>query len=78
LSSLKHLEFELGNIELQLSSDSAFYRLEVHVFFKDKTIYCIVSTHINVFCKDKSIYFICASCIFAPGREFYHQVEQTQ
>lgn len=38
LNSLKHLEFELGNVGLQLPRDPASYRLEVHVFFKDKTM----------------------------------------
>lgn len=51
LSSLKDLEFELGNVELYLPSDLASHRLEVHVFFKDKTIYCRVYIHINIFCK---------------------------
>lgn len=56
LNSLKHLESELGSVRLQMPSDLAPCRLEMHVFFKDKTIYCIVYIHINVFCKGKSIY----------------------
>lgn len=76
LSSLKPLEFELGNVRLQIPRDLASYRLEVDVFFKDKTIYCTVYIKTNVFCKVKSIYYKCTSYIFAPDREFYHQIDQ--
>lgn len=34
-SSLKHLDFDLGNTELQLFRDLASYRLEVHTFLKN-------------------------------------------
>lgn len=76
LNSLKHLESELGNVGLQMPRDLAPCRLEVQVFFKDKTIYCIVYIHLNVYCKGKSIYYKCTSYIFSPGREFYYKVEQ--
>lgn len=74
LNSLNHLEFELSNVRLQMHRDLVPYRLEVHVFFKDKTMYCIV--HINVLFKGKSIYYKCTTYIFAPGSKFYHQVGQ--